>query len=199
MKVLILDTATDFLFVRFYDDQKDNKVFYAKDMISHNNHSENLLKVIEEGLNENGIELASFDRIIIGQGPGSYTGLRIAMVVGKMASYTLGIPLYTISSLSLLGSGHYKEDGKFAVITKAKKDYSYMKIFSSKNNNVEVLEDDMFLSNDEAEKMILSYKAQKIEEYKLDEEEIIREAKIVDNVHELVPNYLRKANSWNTK
>lgn len=195
MKVLILDTATDYLFVRFYDDQEESKVFYAKDMISHNNHSENLLKVIEEGLNENKIELASFDRIIIGQGPGSYTGLRIAMVVGKMASYTLDIPLYIISSLSLLGSGYYKEEGTFAVITKAKKDYSYMKIFSSKNNTIKVLEDDMFIANDEAEKMILSYNAQKIEEYKLDVEEIISEAKLVDNVHELVPNYLRKANS----
>lgn len=195
MKVLILDTATDFLFVRFYDDKNEKKVFYAKDMISHNNHSENLLKVIEEGLNENKIELSSFDRIIIGQGPGSYTGLRIAMVVGKMASYTLNIPLYTISSLSLLGSGYYKEEGTFGVITKAKKDYSYMKIFKTINNNVKVLEEDMFISNEEAEKLIASYNAKKVENYILDEEAIIQEAKIVENVHELVPNYLRKANS----
>lgn len=196
MKVLIFDTSTDYLYVRFYDDEAKNMLF-AKEMISHNNHSENLLTTIEEGLNETGLELASFDKIIIGMGPGSYTGLRISMVVGKMASYTLNIPLYTISSLSLCGSGYFENDGVYAIRIKAKKDYSYLKIVSVDSGKIKVLVDDAFMTDEEAQELIEKNSAQLVCEgmYKLNVDEIIKEAIKVENVHELVPNYLRKANS----
>lgn len=196
MKVLIFDTSTDYLYVRFYDDEK-KITFYEKEMISHNNHSENLLSTIEEGLNETGLELASFNKIIIGMGPGSYTGLRISMVVGKMASYTLNIPLYTISSLSLCGSGYFGKNGVYAIRIKAKKDYSYLKIVSVKDNQVETLVDDSYMTDEDAKELVQKYSGMFISEgmYKLDVEEIIKEAVLVGNVHELVPNYLRKANS----
>ena len=196
MKVLIFDTSTDYLYVRFYDDETKS-ILFTKEMISHNNHSENLLATIEEGLNETGLELASFGKIIIGMGPGSYTGLRISMVVGKMASYTLNIPLYTISSLSLCGSGYFENDGVYAIRIKAKKDYSYLKIVSVDSGKIKTLVDDAFMTDEEAKELIEKNTAQLICEgmYKLNVEEIIKEATKVENVHELVPNYLRKANS----
>ena len=45
--ILIVDTATDNLFVRFYD-EVNKKLVFEKEMISHNNHSENLLTRSEE-------------------------------------------------------------------------------------------------------------------------------------------------------
>lgn len=196
MKVLMFDVSTDYLYVRFYD-SKLKECFFSKDMISHNKHSENLLVVIEEGLKECNFKLSEFDRIIIGNGPGSYTGLRIGMVVGKMLSYTLDIPLYTISSLSFVSSGHLFTDGMYAQVIIAKKLYSYLKVTSVENGKAKVMIDDCFLSDDEKEKIVCEYNATIIDEqnYLINEEYIFDNCVVVENIHELVPNYLRKANS----
>lgn len=194
--ILIVDTATDNLFVRFYD-EINKKLVFEKEMISHNNHSENLLTTIEEGLNTNNLELNSFDKIIVGKGPGSYTGLRISMVVCKMAAYTLNKDLYTISSLSLCGSGYFNQNGTYAIVIKAKKDYSYLKIVNIKDSVKTVLVDDIFLPDTEMNELVKANNAIIIgsNDYKLDDEKIIEECELVDNIHDLVPNYLRKANS----
>mgnify|MGYP003291424070 CR=1 FL=1 len=196
MKILMIDTATENLYVRFFDDV-DGKVFFSKEMMTHNNHSENLLTVIEEGLKLNNIKLKDFNKIIVGEGPGSYTGLRVAMVVAKMASYTLNIPLYTVSSLTYVGSGYLNNLNENILISiKAKKGHSYIKVYEKETNRV--LVEDIFLTDEEKEKIISQYSAYVVNEsnYKLNEEIINRYAVLVDNVHELTPNYLRKANSW---
>lgn len=195
MKILMIDTATENLYVRFFDDV-DGKVFFSKEMMTHNNHSENLLTVIEEGLKLNNIKLKDFDKIIVGEGPGSYTGLRVAMVVAKMASYTLNIPLYTVSSLTYVGSGYLNKLNENILISiKAKKGHSYIKVYEKETNRV--LVEDIFLTDEEKEKIVSQYSAYVVNEsnYKLNEEIINRYAVLVDNVHELTPNYLRKANS----
>lgn len=196
MNTLILDTSTDRLFVMFYE-EKTKEIIYAKQVLGHNNHSENLLCVIEEGLKETKLQLKDFEKIILGYGPGSYTGLRISMSVAKMASYTLNIPLYVISSLTLCGSGHLKENGIYAIRSKAKKSYSYLKIIDVTNKNINVLLEDIFLEDEEVLKMIEKYNAKEINEdnYTLDAEIIINLSSKVDNIHDIVPNYLRKANS----
>lgn len=195
MKILMIDTATENLYVRFFDDV-DRKVFFSKEMMTHNNHSENLLTVIEEGLKLNNIKLKDFNKIIVGEGPGSYTGLRVAMVVAKMASYTLNIPLYTVSSLTYVGSGYLNNLNENILISiKAKKGHSYIKVYEKETNRV--LVEDIFLTDEEKEKIVSQYSAYVVNEsnYKLNEEIIDRYAVLVDNVHELTPNYLRKANS----
>ena len=60
-----------------------------------------------------------------------------------------------------------------------------------------VLVEDIFLTDEEKEKIVSQYSAYVVNEsnYKLNEEIINRYAVLVDNVHELTPNYLRKANS----
>ena len=196
MNILIIDTATENLYVRFYN-EVENKTFFSKEMSTHNNHSENLLPVIEEGLNINNMKLKDFGKIIVGAGPGSYTGLRVAMVVAKMASYTLNIPLYTISSLSFVGSGYLAEktDGNILISIKAKKGHSYIKVYEGSTNKV--LVEDTFLTDEEKEKIVSQYNANVVCEsnYKVNDEIINKYAELVDNVHELTPNYLRKANS----
>lgn len=41
-----------------------------------------------------------WDRIVLGMGPGSYTGIRVGAAMAQALSYGWGIPLYTVSSLS---------------------------------------------------------------------------------------------------
>ena len=127
MRTLLIDTSTSFLFVSFYDETKKERIFY-KQMVSHNNHSENIINVIEEGLKEANLKLKDFDKVVVGYGPGSYTGLRVGMVVAKMAAYSLDIPLYVVSSLTFVGSNYFVKDGTYIIYNIAKKDHCYLKL-----------------------------------------------------------------------
>ena len=196
MKTLLIDTSTKYLFVIFYDETKKERLFF-KQMISHNNHSENIIGVIEEGLQATNLKLKDFDKVLVGYGPGSYTGLRVGMVVGKMMAYSLNIPLYVISSLSFVGSKYFSEDGTYIVYNIAKKDHCYNKLVVVRNGYIDGLIDDMFTTDIEFNKYVDKYKPFIINEdnYQIDEEIILRLSKKVEDIHNIVPNYLRKANS----
>ena len=196
MRTLLIDTSTSFLFVSFYDETKKERIFY-KQMVSHNNHSENIINVIEEGLKEANLKLKDFDKVVVGYGPGSYTGLRVGMVVAKMAAYSLDIPLYVVSSLTFVGSNYFVKDGTYIIYNIAKKDHCYLKLAVVNNGYVDALVDDMFTTDEEFNKYVNKYNPLVINEsnYVINEDIIIRLAKKVDDIHSLVPNYLRKANS----
>lgn len=189
MKTMILDTSTNLLYISFVF---DDKVIYEVKSEGLNNHSDNLLKKIEEGLQECSLQVKDFDRFVIGIGPGAYTGLRVSLAVAKMFAWTLNLPLYTISSLDLLTSG-VKENGKYAICFKAKKDYSYFKTMSV-NNGTRVCSQEEFIANEELENKI-SFKEYKkitnndiaIDVLNINETQL----KLVDEIHALEPNYLR--------
>lgn len=196
MKTLLIDTSTTFLFVSFYDEEKKERLFY-KQMVSHNQHSENIISVVKEGLKETNLKLKDFNKVVVGYGPGSYTGLRVGMVVAKMTAYSLNIPLYVVSSLSFVGSKYFLNDGTYIVYNIAKKDYCYTKLVVVNNGYIDSLVDDMFTSDTEYNKYVSKYSPCIINQdnYMIDEEVIIRLAKKVEDIHSVVPNYLRKANS----
>lgn len=66
------------------------------------NHSATLMPAIDQALSYAGVELAAVTRIVVAMGPGSYTGVRIAITTAKMLAWTLKIPLYGVSSLAAL-------------------------------------------------------------------------------------------------
>ena len=57
---------------------------------------------IEDLLGEAGIRLRELDRIAVGLGPGSFTGVRIAVAYAKSLAYGSGVPLVGISSYDAL-------------------------------------------------------------------------------------------------
>lgn len=66
--------------------------------------SELLIATIRDMLarNERGFE--SIDRVVVGVGPGSFTGLRVGMIAAKLIAYFLDKPLHLIPSLDVLAS-----------------------------------------------------------------------------------------------
>ena len=193
MKTLVLDTSTNLLYISFI---VDNKVIYEVKSIGLINHSDYLLDLIEKGLKENNLQVKDFDRILLGKGPGAYTGLRVSMSVAKMFSWTLNIPLYTISSLDLLTSG-YKEEGLYLIKFKAKKGYIYHKAYTLENNQKDIITQEMFVNDEFIETYeqnkfnkvnIISNDLYNIDVLNIKEEEI----ELVENVHALEPNYLRE-------
>src|SRR5690554_7473460 len=93
-RTLVLDTASKYLYFSFLEDEK---IIYEQFLEGKNNHSENLLKELEIGLNKLNLTFKDFSEVIVGIGPGSYTGLRVSVTVAKMLAWTLNKKLYAIS------------------------------------------------------------------------------------------------------
>lgn len=191
MRTLVLDTSTNLLYISFIE---NDKIIYEVKSLGLNNHSDHLLPLIEEGLNKNSLKVKDFDRIILGVGPGAYTGLRVSMSVAKMFAWTLNIPLYSISSLDLLTTG-YKENGLYLVKFKAKKGYIYHKAFSICDNDKKIEKEEIFITDDyidtytEENKTIISNDDICIDSLNIKENELT----LVSNVHALEPNYMRES------
>jgi tRNA threonylcarbamoyladenosine biosynthesis protein TsaB len=77
-----------------WKDEQDNDSFV---------HAERLHEMIEALLQKANVDFKQLERVVVGRGPGSYTGLRIGVSCAKGVSYALGIPFYSISSLVLMG------------------------------------------------------------------------------------------------
>lgn len=192
MKTLIIDTSTKFLYVSLV---VDNFEVYKNVLEGKNNHSEQLIPIIIQALNSNNITVGEIDKIIVGKGPGSYTGLRISMTVAKMFAWTKNIDLYPLSSLDIIASGYYKVNGKYAIKSIAKKNYIYGKVVEIKDGKVtNLINDEFSLENDFDEKI------KNIDCIIIDEENYLYDGiKIIslavekcEDVHLLGPNYLRK-------
>ena len=188
-RIMLLDTSSSYLFVDFIE---DGKIIYEVLSEGKNNHSDNLLARIEEGLNKLHLQVKDFDCFVCGMGPGMYTGLRVSMTVLKTFAWTLNRDLYVVSSLDLLTSAYLDKDGKYAIMMKAKKDYSYTKIIEVKNGNYQILRKEEFLKNDDFMKytddcVILNNDNIKIDALKLKDFMFSK----VENIHALEPNYLR--------
>ena len=188
-RIMILDTSSSYLFINFIE---NGKVIYEVLSEGKNNHSDNLLTKIEEGLNKLYLQVKDFDAFVCGVGPGMYTGLRVSMTVLKTFAWTLNKDLYVVSSLDLLTSDYLDKDGKYAIMLKAKKDYSYTKIIEVKNNDYKILRKEEFLKNEDFMNYIsgleiIDNDKIKINVLKLKDEMFSK----VENIHALEPNYLR--------
>ena len=85
-------------------------------------HSSRLLAVIETMMAETGIGFGQLAGLAIGLGPGSFTGLRIAMATVKGLAMATGLPLYGASSLDILAAAISGERQVCAVLDARKKE-----------------------------------------------------------------------------
>jgi tRNA threonylcarbamoyladenosine biosynthesis protein TsaB len=67
-------------------------------------HSERLLELVDEALGDIGLRVDELEGVACGAGPGSFTGLRIALATCKGLCFALGRPLVLVSSLEALAA-----------------------------------------------------------------------------------------------
>lgn len=99
-KILCLDTATKVCSVAIVLDGTtvDSRVLNSAEY----SHAENLHEMILDVLQANQWATSQLDAVAIGQGPGSYTGLRIGVSAAKGLCYALQIPMLAVCTLRLL-------------------------------------------------------------------------------------------------
>lgn len=98
MKTLVMDTAWKNLVVGLLE---DGVLKEGVCMEAFKKQSETLMVKVQELLKNAGWKLKDIDEIVITDGPGSYTGLRIAMTAAKVMAVMADKPLKTISTLEL--------------------------------------------------------------------------------------------------
>jgi tRNA threonylcarbamoyl adenosine modification protein YeaZ len=63
-------------------------------------HAARLVPAVDEALELAGVSPRDLAGIIVGEGPGSFTGVRVAAATAKGLTHALGIPLRAVSSLT---------------------------------------------------------------------------------------------------
>ena len=71
-------------------------------------HASGLHADIDAMLSEAGWSLSDLEGIVVGVGPGSFTGIRVGMAAAKGLAYALEIPLYGVSSADALLRRSYR-------------------------------------------------------------------------------------------
>lgn len=62
-------------------------------------HAARLVPAVGEALDAAGVEAGELSGVLVGEGPGSFTGVRVAAATAKGLCHALGVPLRAVSSL----------------------------------------------------------------------------------------------------
>ena len=143
MVTVLLDSSNTNLSVGI---AKDNLLLDYVSSEAWQRQSEMMVVEIDNILKRNKVSRADLDAVVTGIGPGSYTGVRIAISIAKTIAYALKIKLYAVSSLSLLKI----KDEPTITIFNARSGRCYFAVYQGEK----VLEADKVLTNEEVNKYI---------------------------------------------
>ena len=99
MTILYIDTTSKYLYTGIVRDDKlvnERKKCLGKDMSIY------VINEINEMFQEVNITPEDIGKIIICNGPGSFTGIRIGVTIAKILAWSFNIPIITISSLEAM-------------------------------------------------------------------------------------------------
>ncbi|GGR38658.1 tRNA (adenosine(37)-N6)-threonylcarbamoyltransferase complex dimerization subunit type 1 TsaB [Streptomyces roseolus] len=122
MLLLAMDTATPAVTVALHD---GTAVVAESTRVDARRHGELLLPAVDRVLKEAGTALDAVTGIVVGVGPGPYTGLRVGLVTAAAFSSALGgVPVHGLCTLDGLAYASGIE-GPFAVATDARRKEVY--------------------------------------------------------------------------
>ena len=101
MKILALDTSTEYCSVALSIDG----VVDEREMRAGQRHSELVLGMVDALLRARGVHLRDLDAIAFGEGPGSFTGLRIACGVVQGLAFGADVPVVGVGTLLAMAYG----------------------------------------------------------------------------------------------
>lgn len=103
MATLLLDSSNSLLTVGF---MKNESLLCYTSYEAWQSQSEKMVPEIDNLMSANNIIKDDIDGIIVAIGPGSYTGVRIALTIAKTIALALQVPVYPVSSLRILKDGN---------------------------------------------------------------------------------------------
>lgn len=135
---LLIDTSYNELSVAI---ASEDKILDSVNYEAWQRQSEYLVAEIDGLLKKHDLTRRDISSIVASKGPGSYTGVRIALTVAKVMALALNVPLYTVSSLEVLKVS----DSLCLCLSNARANRSYAGLYE----NGKAIREDGVMSNDE--------------------------------------------------
>lgn len=217
MNILAIDTSNPVLGVALVNE--DHLIGEVITNIK-KGHSERLMPAIDQLLNDVEMNVEDIDKIVVAQGPGSYTGVRIGLTTAKTLAWALDIPIVGVSSIEALAYQGRLSDKLICPFFDARRGTVYTGLYQWDNGIKSIEEDQNVLMADWLEKLAerdeeVVFLSPDMHVYRdmiqdlLGDHAIIPELpyqiarpselalagmnKGADHVHALTPNYLRLA------
>ena len=135
MKILAVDTSSKLCSVAILEDKNLIKKLELDNGLT---HSETLMPLIQQLLNECSLSLNNINLLVSDIGPGSFTGIRIGVSSCKAFSDSLNIPCVGISSLEVLAY-YIQNDGIICSTIDCKNNNCYFALYELNSGNYNVL------------------------------------------------------------
>lgn len=197
MKTLFIDTSFSDVSIAIL---KDNKIISSIQNSIPNEHSIYAHPYIEKVLKDSNTLPKEIDNIMVVNGPGSFTGVRIGLTIAKVYAYLENIPVTLISSLKTLA---LSEKGEYILsLIDARNDNYYLGLYDKNYNDVIK---EHFTNIKEVQELLNKYSDIKIvtnSKINLDNYQLITNINIENivnyyqdkeqvNAHQVLPNYLK--------
>ncbi|MDE5715241.1 MAG: tRNA (adenosine(37)-N6)-threonylcarbamoyltransferase complex dimerization subunit type 1 TsaB [Anaeroplasmataceae bacterium] len=184
MRTLIIDSATNILYTALCE---NDLILYESYVNGKNDHARAILVEVQQACDQASLELSDIDQVIVGYGPGSYTGVRMGVTVGKMiATLKPHIKLYAISTLYLMASGY---NGRVLASIDARRGNCFGCIYDFEHDKYEVSES-LVVKEDLLKNPYDSLVTE--QQFKVNPHRVITHASLIKEPRLLVPNYLRE-------
>ncbi|MEH2921189.1 tRNA (adenosine(37)-N6)-threonylcarbamoyltransferase complex dimerization subunit type 1 TsaB [Samsonia erythrinae] len=103
-RILALDTATEACSVALWNEGEIHSLFD----VCPREHTQRILPMVQQVLAESGLTLRDLDALAFGQGPGSFTGVRIGIGIAQGLALGADLPLIGVSSLATMAQGAFR-------------------------------------------------------------------------------------------
>lgn len=154
MKMLFIDTSLKDVSIATYE---SSKLLSVISECIPNMHSIYTIPYIDRCLTESKIDKKEVEKIIVINGPGSFTGIRIGLTIAKVYSYILNINVVCVSSLKALA---LSTSGEIIIsVLNARNDNYYVGIYDKYYNN---LDKERFMNKEELISLISKYDCVKL-------------------------------------
>lgn len=123
MLILSIDTSTTAISVALLGDE----IATTATVLDARGHTEHVAPLIERCLASAGRAPSDVTDVVVGTGPGPFTGLRVGIVTGLVFAHARGIPVHGVCSLDALAFdvAAQRGEGEFVVATDARRKEVY--------------------------------------------------------------------------
>lgn len=217
VRILAIDTSNQTLTVAVCEEKN---IIGQYTITVKRNHSLTLMPAITQLVKDVGLTPNDFDRIVVAQGPGSYTGLRIGVTTAKTLAYTLKKELVGVSSLKALAANCVEVKGLIIPVFDARRNNVYAGAYEYVEGVLKAVIADQHIAMEEWLEQLkefdhLYFVGEDVEKFRLQIESILPNAEICDisqwqipngatlaelgrlaqpevDIHHFLPNYLKR-------
>jgi tRNA threonylcarbamoyladenosine biosynthesis protein TsaB len=114
--LLYIETSTEVCSVAV---SSGDNVICSRVLREPKSHARVIAPMVDEIMRELSVDMSNFDAVVVSEGPGSYTGLRVGVSLAKGLCFGSGKPLISVSSLDLLFNlaiDHIRQDVEFYIV-----------------------------------------------------------------------------------